>query len=331
MRTTRSALLAIAALVTGACSADTTTAPGPDVGSLAGPTAAIAPNLSSAPVLYDHTQSDGTLFSQTLGLGNAYYADDFVVPAGGWTVAQVMLTGRLNAPALAVSIVPDDNGMPSALPNDLLVPVSKPSPCCDPALSIGDHLFTLPAAVQLAPGTYWVVVRVTADAEKAFEAYAGSNAAGSSIRSKVDGLPGWGYVDMQGRDMGFALFAPAPAAGPQYTFAGFAAPVDNDKMNMAKAGQAIPLRWRLTDATGAPVTTLTTATVTVASLACDVAGGADQVEEYAAGGSGLQNLGNGYYQLNWKTPASYAKSCKTLKLDLGEASGPHTAAFQFTK
>jgi hypothetical protein len=69
----------------------------------------------------------------------------------------------------------------------------------------------------------------------------------------------------------------------------------------------------------------------VANLACDVAGSADEVEEYAAGGSGLQNLGDGHYQFNWKTPTSYAKTCKTLKLDLGEASGPHTAAFQFRK
>jgi hypothetical protein len=297
---------------------------------LGGPAAAIAPNLSPAPVLYDHTQSAGTLLSHTLGLGNAYYADDFVVPAGGWTVAQVLLTGRLNAPALAVSIVPDNNGVPGGtLPTNPLVPVSKPSPCCNPTISINDHLFTLPAPVQLQPGTYWVVARVTADGEKAFEAYVGPNTEGSSIRSMIDGLPGWGYEDVERRDMGFALFA--PAAGPQYTFDGFAAPVDNDKLNMAKAGQAIPLRWRLTDAAGAPVTTLTTATITVASLACDLTGSADQVEEYAAGGSGLQNLGNGYYQLNWKTPTSYAKSCKTLKLDLGEASGPHTAAFQFTK
>jgi hypothetical protein len=47
--------------------------------------------------------------------------------------------------------------------------------------------------------------------------------------------------------------------------------------------------------------------------------------------SGLQNLGDGYYQLNWKTPASYAKSCRTLQLDLGEGSGVRTASFAFTK
>jgi hypothetical protein len=48
-----------------------------------------------------------------------------------------------------------------------------------------------------------------------------------------------------------------------------------------------------------------------------------------AGSSDLQNLGNGYYQLNWKSPTSYASSCKTLQLNIGGAT--HNALFQFTK
>jgi hypothetical protein len=59
------------------------------------------------------------------------------------------------------------------------------------------------------------------------------------------------------------------------------------------------------------------------------------VEEYAAGSSGLQNLGDGYYQFNWKTPTSYAGSCKSIKLVFGTApdsyeEGPH-AYFTFKK
>ena len=50
----------------------------------------------------------------------------------------------------------------------------------------------------------------------------------------------------------------------------------------------------------------------------------------AAGASGLQNLGDGNYQLNWKSPTSYAGSCKRLRLDLGDGSS-HTADFKFTK
>ena len=43
-----------------------------------------------------------------------------------------------------------------------------------------------------------------------------------------------------------------------YTFAGFFAPVDRpNTMNVSKAGQAIPLKWRLTDALNRPITDLT--------------------------------------------------------------------------
>ena len=114
-----------------------------------------------------------------------------------------------------------------------------------------------------------------------------------------------------------------------YGFPGFSQPVDNTVPNRAKAGQTIPLKWRLTDATGTPVTTLTAVQVTVASLSCAFGSTPDAVEEYASGSSGLQNLGDGYYQFNWKTPKSYAGSCETLQLNLGEGIY-RTAAFQFT-
>jgi len=70
--------------------------------------------------------------------------------------------------------------------------------------------------------------------------------------------------------------------------------------------------------------------VTAVSLSCPAGVTTDQIEEYAAGSSGLQNLGDGYYQWNWKSPTSYANSCKTLRLDLGEGI-LHTALFQFKK
>ena len=118
----------------------------------------------------------------------------------------------------------------------------------------------------------------------------------------------------------------------RYVFTGFDRPVDNNGvLNVVKAGQAVPLKFRLTDATGAGVTTLTSVNVTVASLSCTSGTTSDELEEYAAGSSGLQNLGDGYYQFNWKTPTNYANSCKTLRLALGDGANPHTALFQFRK
>lgn len=126
------------------------------------------------------------------------------------------------------------------------------------------------------------------------------------------------------------------AAGQElagWQFIGFTSPVDNpDMMNSAKAGQTIPLKWRLLDAAGAPVSNLTTAKVTVVNLSCSLGTTSDAVEEYSSGSSGLQNLGDGYYQFNWQTPKTYANSCKTMKLDIGEGAGTeHTALFKFTK
>jgi hypothetical protein len=91
-------------------------------------------------------------------------------------------------------------------------------------------------------------------------------------------------------------------------------------LNVVKAGRAIPLKWRLTDATGAPVTTLTDAQITVVGIPCGLDTTLDQLEETTAGASGLQHLGEGNYQLNWKSPTGYANSCKRLRLDLSEGS-----------
>jgi hypothetical protein len=125
--------------------------------------------------------------------------------------------------------------------------------------------------------------------------------------------------------------ASAPCGyGVNYGFAGFFTPVDPG-MNGANSGQAIPLKWTLKDFNGNPVTTLATVTVTATSLTCAQGATVDQLEEYAAGASGLINKGDGSYQFNWKTPTSYAKSCKTLQLNLGDGSPVKTAMFEFKK
>lgn len=121
------------------------------------------------------------------------------------------------------------------------------------------------------------------------------------------------------------------ASGSAYVFDGFKAPVDNGGvLNSLKAGRTVPIRWHLADATGAPITNLATATLAVTSLSCPAGSTPDQVEEFTTGSTGLMNLGNGNYQLNWATPASYASSCKTLHLNIGDGAD-HVALFQFTR
>jgi hypothetical protein len=116
-----------------------------------------------------------------------------------------------------------------------------------------------------------------------------------------------------------------------YHFSNFSDPVKGDGvLNVAKAGRVIPLRWRLLDALGNPITNLPGAKVTVVNYNCSLPETENQVEEYASGNSGLQNLGDGYYQFNWKTPNSYANSCKEMRLDLEEGIF-RIAIFEFTK
>lgn len=122
----------------------------------------------------------------------------------------------------------------------------------------------------------------------------------------------------------------------KYDFDGFYAPVDRpNTMNVSKAGQAIPLKWTLKNANGAPVTDLATVTVRAVSIGCALGSTTDLVEEYASGSSGLQNFGDGRYQFNWKTPTTYAGSCKSIELvfaagGVSYTEGPH-ALFSFRK
>ena len=113
-----------------------------------------------------------------------------------------------------------------------------------------------------------------------------------------------------------------------YGFSGFQAPVDQDVVNVTRAGSVVPFKWRLIDYDGAPVTDLAAVTVRSTRHACGGAAEEDPLEEVAAGASGLQNLGDGYYQLNWKSAKTYANSCRTFELDLGEGVA-RTAEFRF--
>lgn len=122
-------------------------------------------------------------------------------------------------------------------------------------------------------------------------------------------------------------------AAAAYLFTGFFSPIDNlPTVNSAQAGQAIPVKWRLTDVYGNPISdpsSFVSLTSTSATCSGWTTGSADTIETYT-GNSGLQYLGNGYWQYNWKTPKSYASSCRVMKLTLLDGS-IHTAALTFVK
>jgi low density lipoprotein receptor-related protein 5/6 len=116
-----------------------------------------------------------------------------------------------------------------------------------------------------------------------------------------------------------------------YVFAGFFSPVENPPVvNIAKAGQAIPLKWHIS-LNGLPVSDPSSvASFGSYPIDCGSLTGnpASAVDEYAPGSSGLQYLGDGFWQFNWKTPKSYANSCRTIVLMLQDGS-VHLANFKF--
>jgi hypothetical protein len=115
-----------------------------------------------------------------------------------------------------------------------------------------------------------------------------------------------------------------PSTGHGYGFTGFAAPIDNVNANTAKAGQTIALKWRLTDAAGAPVSD----PASVTSITSQLCKGGDESKALAPGQSGLQYLGKGNWQFNWKTDKAFKNQCRTLTLTLNDGT-VHVATFLF--
>lgn len=169
----------------------------------------------------------------------------------------------------------------------------------------------------------------TAELEATVEdGLSGPDASSGTAAPNVNTL-GAGQVDVTGKD----------EAGNETTvrcdyvvkaiFLGKNAAADGTGLAKAKAGSSIPLKWQITDATGAGVPGLTNLTASIKSFSCVGQTPNEAVETATAGSSGLQDLGGGFYQYNWKTLSNYAGSCRTLLLSM--AGDGTTASVQFTK
>jgi hypothetical protein len=117
-----------------------------------------------------------------------------------------------------------------------------------------------------------------------------------------------------------------------YVFQGYFSPIDNPPLiNTTKAGSAVPVKWRITTSDGAPVSDPTSfAGLFTYVVSC---GSGTQLETpletTAPGESSLTYLGDGNWQINWKTLSSYPKSsCRVLDLLLKDGSH-HYANFKF--
>lgn len=109
---------------------------------------------------------------------------------------------------------------------------------------------------------------------------------------------------------------------------GFGPPLDPlPTLNVVQAGRAVPLRFRVTTREGAPVSGLTEVEVTLRRQSCRSLEptARDRVERYAKQRVGLESLGRGRYQFNWKS-RSDAEGCGVLSLRLPNAYDAAPAA-----
>jgi nitrous oxidase accessory protein NosD len=117
----------------------------------------------------------------------------------------------------------------------------------------------------------------------------------------------------------------------KYKFSGFYHPVDMGHwVNLAKAGKTVPVIFRLTDAYGVPVSDpasfvgLVETNVNCSSYNFKPT---DWIEFYSTG-TGLQYLGNGYWQYNWQVSNSYLNTCLTIRIQLNDGTWTPEAKFK---
>jgi Tol biopolymer transport system component len=214
-----------------------------------------------------------------------------------------------------------------------VVPASSVAPLPDPAYALGQDLVSFKLPVQ--PGasatvSLWFSEPIPAGsafykfADGAWSPYPATITDHEISYVVTDGGSGDSDHVIDGW-----IVDPAAVGRPVLASSGFYAPVDNQPtVNQAKAGSTVPVKWRVTYGS-APVSDAATAFTSIASsgVACRSAQG-DQVESLSST-SGLQYLGGGLWQFNWKTQKAWAGSCRTLTLVTPART--LTAAFDFSK
>jgi hypothetical protein len=158
-----------------------------------------------------------------------------------------------------------------------------------------------------------------------------SGPAATPVSAPADtSAPGSHSVEVTGYDQAGNSMTVSCGYAVVYAFQGFFTPVDNlPTVNEATAGQTIPIKWRISNFYGVGVSdSASFVSVTSGSITCDASAPRDAIETYS-GGSGLQYLGDGDWQLNWKTPKSYAGQCRTARLNLADGRTGREAEFRF--
>jgi predicted extracellular nuclease len=114
-----------------------------------------------------------------------------------------------------------------------------------------------------------------------------------------------------------------------YHFSGFEAPVDNPPtVNVATAGQAVPVKFQLD--TGLGLDVLFGSPMAIQN-ACDGGAPMDAIETTTAGNSGLHlDPATGDYTYVWKTEKAWANQCRTFEITFDDGTY-RQAEFRFKR
>ena len=149
-------------------------------------------------------------------------------------------------------------------------------------------------------------------------------------------LPATGLVagtyDVTARFAGDSTFIADTRTGTlvvsPFPFTGFLQPVDNPPtVNTVKAGSAVPIKFSLGGNRGLAI--LAPGSPVVTAVTCASGAPIDEIETtVASSNGGLQyDAGSNTYTFVWKTPSSFAGSCRRLDLRLVDGTS-HVALFR---
>jgi alpha-tubulin suppressor-like RCC1 family protein len=108
----------------------------------------------------------------------------------------------------------------------------------------------------------------------------------------------------------------------RYNFEGFFQPIDNNVTNDARAGQTIPVKYRITDGNGQGIADPGSFVAVISTLGGACGGTTDVIETYSTSTADLQYLGNGNWIFNWGTQRAWSGQCRTMRLFLADTSSP---------